>query len=171
MVGIIQTADTQDELDALEALMHLLMPSARLYVQAGTLGTQADRLEAMQELRHRAYQRVSRCDPDTNAAGGPCRGQPLSRLGGRRMALVAIPGTGLWLPPLPSGILGSNVRTAADVTLDADEEELQLIFSVTIPGGGTKTFGTAGSSLSWASGAAITFGAGDDAARGGQSAE
>ena len=48
MVGIIQTADTQDELDALEALMHLLMPSARLYVQAGTLGTQADRLEAMQ---------------------------------------------------------------------------------------------------------------------------
>ena len=67
LVQIVQTADTPDELDALESLMRLLMPSMRLYVQAGTLGTQADRLEAMQELRHRAYQRVFGVDPDSNA--------------------------------------------------------------------------------------------------------
>jgi hypothetical protein len=74
------------------------------------------------------------------------------------MSLVDLVGTGLWIPTLPHGYTNTGVLTANDaLTLDADAEEGQLIGNVHIDGGGTKTFGTSGSSLSWLPGGSITF--------------
>jgi len=74
------------------------------------------------------------------------------------MALQPLVGAGLWLPTLPYG-MSQNLVTSSDAgLLDADEEEVQIIGSVTIDGGGSKTFGTSGSKISWLPGASITFG-------------
>jgi hypothetical protein len=75
------------------------------------------------------------------------------------MALVSLPGDGLWIPSMPLGILAANnSRTLSDtMLLDADLEEAQFIGSVKIDGGGSKTFGTSGSALDWLPGASITF--------------
>ena len=77
------------------------------------------------------------------------------------MALAAIPGTGFWTPFLPGGILVASTRNTSDVILDADEEELQYFFTLTLAGGGTKTFGHE-RAHNWAgcTGAAITFASG-----------
>jgi hypothetical protein len=77
------------------------------------------------------------------------------------MTLVAIPGPGLWVPFSPIALAASTSRGLIDsLTLDADEEEAQQIATVTIDGGGSKTFGTAGSSIAWLPGGGITFAAG-----------
>jgi hypothetical protein len=77
------------------------------------------------------------------------------------MALVAIPGQGLWLPPMPGGLLRTNVISGSSaLLLDADQEEVQMIGTLKLDGGGTKTFGTSGAALGWLSTGAITFAAG-----------
>ena len=77
------------------------------------------------------------------------------------MALVPVGGAGLYMPTLPNFLSGTGVRGVLDVVLDAHEEEFQVFANVTIAGGGTKTFGTAGSRLGWHVGVGpITFATG-----------
>lgn len=76
------------------------------------------------------------------------------------MAFVRV-GGGFWVPAnaAPSQQTMSNSLAAAsdNVTLDADEEEGQIIGRVMLAAGtGTKTFGTS-SKISWLPGASITF--------------
>lgn len=77
------------------------------------------------------------------------------------MTHIAIPGSSNWWVPRPRLILGGVGAWVANdaLTLDADEEEIQLIASVTIDGGGSKTFGTS-STIGWLPGASITFASG-----------
>lgn len=75
------------------------------------------------------------------------------------MALVNVSGAGLWIPALPGGPTSPTIAASDVALLDADEEEFQIIGAVHIDGGGSKTFGTSGSSLTWLPGASITFGA------------
>lgn len=75
------------------------------------------------------------------------------------MALQNEIGAGTWFPDRPQGQHTSTIN-AVDVTLDADEEEYQIIGDVHIDGGGSKTFGTSGSQIGWLPGATITFLAG-----------
>lgn len=75
------------------------------------------------------------------------------------MALQNLVGSGLWLPTVPLGFDSNNILAANDITLDADEEEVQYIGHVHIDGGGSKTFGTSGSKIGWLAGASITFAA------------
>jgi hypothetical protein len=76
------------------------------------------------------------------------------------MALQTLVGAGLWLPTLPHGYNYSNVNFAFDnLVLAADEDELQIIGTVHIDGGGSKTFGTSGSKIDWLPGGSITFAA------------
>lgn len=75
------------------------------------------------------------------------------------MALVSLVGQGLWLPA--PFLIPNPARTASDaLVLDSDEEELQFIGRVKIDGGGSKTFGTSGSKVSWLAGASNTFASG-----------
>lgn len=74
------------------------------------------------------------------------------------MALAPLIGSGFWLPSLPSGLSDSQQLGTIDTTLlDADEEEHQIIGRVRIDGGGSKTFGTSGSKISWLPGPTIAF--------------
>jgi len=76
------------------------------------------------------------------------------------MAYVTIPGASpLLVPFFGEGlVIGSpSVVQSDSATLDADEEEYQIIGAVHIEGGGSKTFGTSGSKISWLPGASITF--------------
>lgn len=78
------------------------------------------------------------------------------------MALQNIYGNGLWIPGAFPGFPGQSsgvLATSDSALLDADEEEYQIIGSVTIDGGGSKTFGTSGSKIGWLPGASITFAA------------
>lgn len=76
------------------------------------------------------------------------------------MALVALTGTGLYVPPMSQGIGAAGLAAASDsLILDADEEEAQLIGRVVIDGYGSKTFGGGSSTLGWLPGASITFNA------------
>lgn len=73
------------------------------------------------------------------------------------MALVRLPG-GIWVPTIHQGLGATGMGTATDITLDADEEEVQIIGRVCLAGGsGSKPFGTAGSAVAWLPGASITF--------------
>jgi hypothetical protein len=77
------------------------------------------------------------------------------------VTLVAIPGQGLWLPWMPGGVLRTSVVAGSSaLVLDADQEEVQMIGSLMIDGGGTKTFGTSGAALDWRPATPITFEAG-----------
>lgn len=74
------------------------------------------------------------------------------------MAFVDLVGEGPWFPTLPAGLLNTNSITASDnALLDANDEEFQMIGRIKIDGGGSKTFGTSGSSIIWLPGASITF--------------
>lgn len=73
------------------------------------------------------------------------------------MALQNLVGAGIWLPMLPVGFGSNSNVSAVDITLDADEEEFQVIGRVRVDGGGSKTFGTSGSKIAWLPGASITF--------------
>lgn len=74
------------------------------------------------------------------------------------MALQNLVGAGLWLPIISKGLDGLPVVVSQDTALlDADEEEFQMIGTVHIDGGGSKTFGTSGSKIAWLPGASITF--------------
>lgn len=68
LVNLIQNTNTTEEISTLDSLMHILIPNGKKYVQAGTLGTEADRLEAMQFLRDRAYDVVHSADTANDAA-------------------------------------------------------------------------------------------------------
>jgi hypothetical protein len=77
------------------------------------------------------------------------------------MTMVALEGAGVWMPTM--GIFGaasSAVAAGDTMLLDATLEEAQFIGSVTIDGGGSKTFGTSGSKIGWLPGVSITFAAG-----------
>ncbi len=76
------------------------------------------------------------------------------------MALQNLVGSGLLLPPLLPGGFSATTRANVDVTLDADEEEYQIIGRIRIDGGASKTFGTSGSKIDWLPGASITFASG-----------
>jgi len=74
------------------------------------------------------------------------------------MALQNLVGQGVWLPTIYQGFNdGTGINTGSDETLDAEGEELQAIVRVVIDGGGSKTFGTSGSTLQWNAGASNTF--------------
>ena len=76
------------------------------------------------------------------------------------MTLVALEGAGVWMPTMPAYLSGSAVLGHTDgITLDANGEEAQFIGTVTIDGGGSKTFGTS-SKLGWMPGAATVFATG-----------
>lgn len=77
------------------------------------------------------------------------------------MAKVRI-GGGMWVPTIGQGLFGATQAIGAtDMTVDADEEEIQLFGSVYLAAGsGSKTFGTSGSALGWMVGASITFASG-----------
>ena len=76
------------------------------------------------------------------------------------MTLVALDGTGLWMPVWPGYSTATPIATFADtVLIDADEEEVQIIGRVTIDGGGSKTFGTS-AKVGWLVGATPTFASG-----------
>lgn len=75
------------------------------------------------------------------------------------MSYVAVPGSSpLWVP-FPRQIYGGTPQWVISDAglLDADEEEVQCIYTTTIDGGGSKTFGTSGSKIDWLPGASITF--------------
>lgn len=77
------------------------------------------------------------------------------------MALQRLTGQGLWFPPNPFGTIGGGTFAASDVALlDAGGEEYQIIGAVSLEGGGSATFGTSGSSLSWLPGGTIGFASG-----------
>lgn len=71
------------------------------------------------------------------------------------MTLVNLVGAGDWFPTPLMGFW--TPAGAAQVTLDADEEEIQMIGRIKIDGGGSKTFGTSGSKIDWLPGTTITF--------------
>ena len=74
------------------------------------------------------------------------------------MALQNIVGAGLWIPQLEPWLSATQQIGSSDTaTLDADEEEYQIIGAIHIDGGGSKTFGTSGSAIGWLAGASITF--------------
>lgn len=73
-------------------------------------------------------------------------------------------GGGLWVPmsgPAPYLMsVSSGFPSSGDsLLMDADEEEVQMIGRICLPGGpgSSKTFGTSGSKVNWNSGASITF--------------
>jgi hypothetical protein len=77
------------------------------------------------------------------------------------VAMVALEGAGVWMPTM--GVFGAAATTLTvgdTMLLDATLEEGQFIGTVTIDGGGSKTFGTSGSKIGWLAGATITFAAG-----------
>ncbi len=74
------------------------------------------------------------------------------------VSLVSLIGSGLWLP-IAFGGFNIAIRSSADGVIDADEEEFQIIGRLRIDGGGSKTFGTSGSKVSWLPGTPITFAA------------
>jgi hypothetical protein len=76
------------------------------------------------------------------------------------MALVALGGAGLWMPMQGALWTGPALATTDSMLLDATQEEAQYIGSVTIDGGGSKTFGTSGSKIGWLAGPTITFATG-----------
>ncbi len=59
---------TPAQLAHLEETMRLLLPAGKRYITNGTLGTQADRLEAMTTLRDAAWQKIAGVDPSGNAS-------------------------------------------------------------------------------------------------------
>jgi hypothetical protein len=75
------------------------------------------------------------------------------------MALVSVGGAGLWMP-MQGALWTGPVLSATDtMVLDATQEEAQYVGSVTIDGGGSKTFGTS-SKIGWLAGPTITFATG-----------
>ncbi len=54
---------TENQVDKLGRTMQLLMPAMQRYVTGGSLGTQADRLEAMTSFRDAAFQKITGRDP------------------------------------------------------------------------------------------------------------
>ena len=65
------------------------------------------------------------------------------------MALQQLVGSGLWLPSFPEGTIGDQNIGLSNITLDADEEECQVIGRVVTDDHGSHTFGTSGSSIGW----------------------
>ena len=57
---------TEDQLAHLDDTMRLLLPAGKRYVTNGTLGTQAERLEAMTTLRDAAWEKITGVDPAGN---------------------------------------------------------------------------------------------------------
>jgi hypothetical protein len=76
------------------------------------------------------------------------------------MALVALGGAGVWIPTLANVWTQPSQNTTDAMLMDADQEEAQYFGSVTIDGGGSKTFGTSGSKIGWLPGATVTFATG-----------
>ena len=65
------------------------------------------------------------------------------------MTLVGVGGTGYWVPWMPPyGHTGSTHSASDTMILDAHDEEAQYTGTVTIDGGGSKTFGTS-SKIGW----------------------
>ncbi len=62
---LVATLTTDNQVDKLQQTMRLLTPAGRRYVTAGTLGTQAERLEAMVAFRDTAFQKITGSDPAT----------------------------------------------------------------------------------------------------------
>lgn len=64
---LVAQADTPARQEKLLQLAVLLEPYGRWYVLNGTLGTQADRQEAMERARKGMYQQITGVDPDGHA--------------------------------------------------------------------------------------------------------
>lgn len=64
---LVGSLSTPNQLNKLEQTMRLLLPAGKRYVTSGTLGTQADRQEAMTTFRDAAYQKLTNLDPSTAA--------------------------------------------------------------------------------------------------------
>jgi len=66
MWTMIPTLTTPNQLDRLARMMRLLIPAGARYFTTGTLGTQAERQEAMASLREAAWVQLHGGDPSSD---------------------------------------------------------------------------------------------------------